>query len=908
MSDVETARFDFFISYNHRDQPWAEWIAWRLEAAGYKTRIQAWDFAVGSNFVLEMHKAAARADRTIAVLSPNYLESSFTAPEWAAAFGNDPTGEKRLLIPVRVEKCELNGLLGSIVYLDFVDKPENDCVKGLLAVVGAERTKPDQAPTFPGPQSMSSDRLLRTPAFPGQKVSIQDHLSDAENSGGKLQREIEDDVLVASFPQSVGTTAKKVNTKFYQLQTPSFDGICLSGGGLRATLFQLGVFVHLFLCGKLGNVQLVVSVSGGSIIAAHFVKHWKSALKDRDGFIDIGSRLIGFTQKNVRNSVFIPWIWSRLCPINWIRWNSSRSARLRSVYDGHFGETTFGDLDAIPQIAIIATDSKKQQRVVFTNKGILRLGFSGKLGEPLLSKGVQLSLAVATSSCFPPVFSRYKLNYKHLNLKYSEFMETLKVNDGGVSGNLGVEATDALCKSIMPIKSIMFVDAECGQATGPRSVTSDLNAQGAALSEGARRFVSISIPESCLVQFSKRVDDKRGLEFSAETAIGGYRTDLDKPTWSEIYALMIQGEASCSQSLKARTPSMLVDGQKARDLIKEILVKAGAPDDIEIPTATTLRRCNRRPMGWVCLNVLAALVVGWLIWKVGRDYIVPNALQLCSFVSNKFFPSDKDVIREIESSFSAKTHEKDRIQSILISNDQPVEINIAKLTKLLEQLRLRHELIIERGVVTSNLDFCRVTGMCSLSLSEVRFARGHVLNLANIPSVQHLKIENANLQSIVGGNNKIGELQVAGCDELEGIVLSGIPKLRRLSMSECARIKTLELDQPKAVLQVLEMDRLPLVECKGLESQIELRVLRVLGCPKMMVQGQFQELSQLEFEGRLEQLGGMNTRKGKRSLRTWLHDNKKQFEQIERQASPRHVILESGDWNAKFLADAIHGN
>ena len=73
---------DFFISYTSADKDWAEWIAWQLEAAGYTTIIQAWDFGPGENFVLAMQKAATEADRTIAVLSPDYLQSQFTAPEW----------------------------------------------------------------------------------------------------------------------------------------------------------------------------------------------------------------------------------------------------------------------------------------------------------------------------------------------------------------------------------------------------------------------------------------------------------------------------------------------------------------------------------------------------------------------------------------------------------------------------------------------------------------------------------------------------------------------------------------------------------------------------------------------------------------------------------------------------------
>src|SRR6266436_5555355 len=97
--EAEETNKDFSISYNKADRLWAEWIAWQLEAAGYSTVLQAWDFRPGSNFVLEMDKAAVEAERTIAVLSPNYLKALYTQPEWSAAFRRDPTGEKGYLLP-----------------------------------------------------------------------------------------------------------------------------------------------------------------------------------------------------------------------------------------------------------------------------------------------------------------------------------------------------------------------------------------------------------------------------------------------------------------------------------------------------------------------------------------------------------------------------------------------------------------------------------------------------------------------------------------------------------------------------------------------------------------------------------------------------------------------------------------
>jgi len=74
----------FFVSYNRADRQWAEWIAWHLEEAGYKTVIQAWDIRPGSNFAVAMQDATAKSDRTIAVLSPDYVEAKFTQAEWSS--------------------------------------------------------------------------------------------------------------------------------------------------------------------------------------------------------------------------------------------------------------------------------------------------------------------------------------------------------------------------------------------------------------------------------------------------------------------------------------------------------------------------------------------------------------------------------------------------------------------------------------------------------------------------------------------------------------------------------------------------------------------------------------------------------------------------------------------------------
>jgi hypothetical protein len=114
--------------------------------------LQAWDFAPGDNFVARMQDASEQAKRTIAVLSPDYLESRFSREEWTAALAEDK------LLPVRVGEVELGGILAVQVYIDLVGLDEGAASERLLTEVGRQgRLKPSGKPRFPG----------TPPRFPG---------------------------------------------------------------------------------------------------------------------------------------------------------------------------------------------------------------------------------------------------------------------------------------------------------------------------------------------------------------------------------------------------------------------------------------------------------------------------------------------------------------------------------------------------------------------------------------------------------------------------------------------------------------------------------------------------------------------------------------------------------------------
>jgi len=160
---------DFFISYNHADKTWAEWIAWTLEEAGYTVLIQSWDFRPGNNFVVEMARATEGTRKTIAVLSQDYLNAAFTQSEWAAAFARDPLSKKHTLIPIRVRDCEPEGFLRSIIYIDLVGLSERDARSAILGAL-TERAKPDQAPFFPA--EIQHTKAIE-PQFPQREEKIE---------------------------------------------------------------------------------------------------------------------------------------------------------------------------------------------------------------------------------------------------------------------------------------------------------------------------------------------------------------------------------------------------------------------------------------------------------------------------------------------------------------------------------------------------------------------------------------------------------------------------------------------------------------------------------------------------------------------------------------------------------------
>jgi Patatin-like phospholipase len=89
--------------------------------------------------------------------------------------------------------------------------------------------------------------------------------------------------------------------------------LCLSGGGLRATLFHLGVVKALredVVDGRsaLSRVAEIYSVSGGSILALHMLLNWERYVGEQVPFAEVENELIAFAGRNVRDRILRRWI------------------------------------------------------------------------------------------------------------------------------------------------------------------------------------------------------------------------------------------------------------------------------------------------------------------------------------------------------------------------------------------------------------------------------------------------------------------------------------------------------------------------------------------------------------------------------------------------------------------------
>jgi tetratricopeptide (TPR) repeat protein len=168
---VEDQTYDVFISYSHRDAEWVRnWLLPRLERAGLSVCIDFRDFRIGVPSLVNMERAAERSQRTLLVLTPNWVQSEWTNFEALIIQTQDPVGLRRRMLPLMLEECVLPGRLTIFTYADFRERENWEAeVSRLLHQIGEESGTPfvdlkmaAEEPTPVGPEKVSLAKLPST--------------------------------------------------------------------------------------------------------------------------------------------------------------------------------------------------------------------------------------------------------------------------------------------------------------------------------------------------------------------------------------------------------------------------------------------------------------------------------------------------------------------------------------------------------------------------------------------------------------------------------------------------------------------------------------------------------------------------------------------------------------------------
>ena len=118
-------QYDVFISYSHTDAEWVkEQLLPRLEQGGLKVNIDYRDFDIGAPSLVNMERAVDNSRHTLAVLTPAYVASDWTAFEGLLVGTIDPAARQRKLFPLLLKPCQPPRRIAALSYADFT-KPQN---------------------------------------------------------------------------------------------------------------------------------------------------------------------------------------------------------------------------------------------------------------------------------------------------------------------------------------------------------------------------------------------------------------------------------------------------------------------------------------------------------------------------------------------------------------------------------------------------------------------------------------------------------------------------------------------------------------------------------------------------------------------------------------------------------------
>lgn len=263
-------------------------------------------------------------------------------------------------------------------------------------------------------------------------------------------------------------------------------GLALSGGGFRATLFHLGALWRLNELGWLRRLDIITSVSGGSIINGILATRWQSLTwSPLPGGGDTATNFAAEIEAPIRDfctrtvdvsSVVI----GAISPF------SSIADQVAHAYDKHLyhGATLQTLPESVrgqtPRFLFYASSLQTGSSVRMERRRFADY----KLGE-IQSPTLALSRVVGASSAFPPVLSPVCFDFEpalwqplpgatlfpNVGLR-----QRVMLTDGGVYDNLGLEAIFDRCDTVLVSDASAPFDIVNDASSDPLGQMSRVNA------------------------------------------------------------------------------------------------------------------------------------------------------------------------------------------------------------------------------------------------------------------------------------------------------------------------------------------------------------------------------------------------------------------------------------------------
>lgn len=215
-------------------------------------------------------------------------------------------------------------------------------------------------------------------------------------------------------------------------------GLCLSGGGFRAMLFHVGSIWRLNEFGYLPKIDRISSVSGGSITAGVLGHRWSALEFDANGVAQNLQQLFVEPLRTFAGTTVDMW-----AILGGMFGPGTIGDRVAAAYRKHlFGASTLQALPDRPRFVINTTNVQSGVLCRFSKPYM----WDYKVGQ-IKSPTIELAIAVAASSAFPPVLSPVQLEVNPAlftpgtgtDLEIEPYTSKLILTDGGVYDNLGLE-------------------------------------------------------------------------------------------------------------------------------------------------------------------------------------------------------------------------------------------------------------------------------------------------------------------------------------------------------------------------------------------------------------------------------------------------------------------------------------